>query len=197
MYLFSKQRAFHPIISLPASYPIFDLSKPSDAKLAENSQFGIGRYNENRKGMYQTPLFGGNRTIHMGIDLFAPAGTEIFSFADGKIYDSAYHSADGDYGYTLLTEHEFGDSKIYALYGHLNQASILEKKRGQPIQSGEVIAWLGDRHENGGWTPHLHFQLTYEKPDKADLPGVVSEEDLAQALLKFPDPRIVLGPIYL
>jgi peptidoglycan LD-endopeptidase LytH len=136
------------------------------------------------------------RNIHMGIDIFAPVGTPVYSFAPGKIFLFKYNSLPLDYGYTLVTEHDLGNQKIYALYGHLNQRSLEGKVQGQPIQSGEVIAWIGDRHENGGWLPHLHFQISLEEPKDADMPGVVSSENLAQALQKYPDPRIILGPIY-
>jgi large-conductance mechanosensitive channel len=35
--------------------------------------------------MYTTPLFGGERDLHVGIDIGAPVGTEVHSFADGII----------------------------------------------------------------------------------------------------------------
>ena len=60
----------------------------------------------------------------------------------------------------------------------------------------EVIAWIGDRHENGGWNPHLHFQLSLVRPEVADLPGAVSDADRAHALTLYPDPRLVLGSLY-
>ena len=85
---------------------------------------------------------------------------------------------------------------MYALFGHLGEKSVQGKAVGQTIRSGDVIACVGDRHENGGWNPHLHFQLSYERPRVCDMPGVVSEADRAQALEKFPDPRHVLGPLY-
>ena len=62
--------------------------------------------------------------------------------------------------------------------------------------SREVIGWFGDSTENGGWEPHLHFQLSLVEPTTHDLPGVVAPEDREQALKKYPDPRLVLGPIY-
>ncbi|MDN5788921.1 hypothetical protein [Pseudorhodobacter sp.] len=32
-------------------------------------------------------------------------------------------------------------------------------RAGQGVDIGQVIAHLGDWHENGGWAPHLHFQI--------------------------------------
>ena len=59
-----------------------------------------------------------------------------------------------------------------------------------------VIGWLGDRTENGGWPPHVYFQLSVERPDTHDLPGAVAAEDREAARARFPDPRTVLGPLY-
>ena len=74
--------------------------------------------------------------------------------------------------------------------------SVKNKSIGQKFNGGDVIAWFGDSHENGGWDPHLHFQLSLLEPETHDLPGVVSSEEISQALLDYPDPRLVLGPIY-
>ena len=82
------------------------------------------------------------------------------------------------------------------MYGHLDAASIEGKRIGQKIEAGEVIAWFGDFDENGGWEPHLHFQLSLVEPETHDLPGVVASEDRERALRDYPDPRLVLGPLY-
>jgi len=111
---------------------------------------------------------------------------------DGRVFLTGYNPAALDYGYTLITEHDLGGVSLYALHGHLSKASIEGKQPGQTLARGATIAWLGERSENGGWVPHVHFQLSFEKPLKPDLPGVVSAADLPVALLKYPDPRLVL-----
>ncbi|HET6528601.1 MAG TPA: hypothetical protein VFG39_07595, partial [Balneolaceae bacterium] len=58
------------------------------------------------------------------------------------------------------------------------------------------IAEIGTEEVNGGWAPHLHFQLSVDDPGKADLPGVVSDDEREQALELYPDPRLVLGELY-
>ena len=166
------------------------------AERMRSSPFGIGKYNEKRVGMYGQELFSSERNIHVGIDIAAPVGTEVFAFASGRVFLFDYNSAEGDYGYTLITEHEIESQKFFALFGHLSEKSIKTKNINQGFDRGEVIAWVGDKHENGGWNPHLHFQLSLAAPSKADLPGVVAEQDLAKALQAYPDPRIVLGPVY-
>jgi len=55
---------------------------------------------------------------------------------------------------------------------------------------------MGEKHENGGWEPHVHFQLSLIEPKVPDLPGVVRRADREQALVDYPDPRLVLGALY-
>ena len=55
---------------------------------------------------------------------------------------------------------------------------------------------MGDASENGGWPPHVHVQMAWEAPVDGDLPGVVCQEDRLDALERFPDPRLICGPLY-
>jgi murein DD-endopeptidase MepM/ murein hydrolase activator NlpD len=193
---FSPHR-YHPVIDLPPEVEVFDFTNGYDPFRALKSPFGIGRYNEKRKGVYTTDLFGGVRDIHVGIDIGAPVGTPVMAFFGGSIFLQGYNGAAGDYGYTIITRHEFDGVALFALHGHLSKSSLDLRKEGDAFKAGDTIAFIGDRHENGGWNPHLHFQLSYRKPEVPDLPGVVSEADRAEALRIYPDPRLVLGPLYL
>ena len=188
--------SFENIIDLPDNVFVHDFESNNKFKDTLHS-FSIGRYNEKRPNMYEGDLFEKtNRFIHMGIDIGAPVGTPVKSFFDGEIFLFQYNDKQLDYGYTLITRHKFKDQNIYALYGHLSNSSIKNKKIGQKIHSGEVLGYLGSEDENGGWPPHVHFQLSLIKPEECDLPGVVSEENRDIALKIFPDPRMVLGNIY-
>lgn len=185
---------FHPVMALPPGTPVLDLSRPGTHP-AEGA-YSIGRYHEKRPGIYTAEIFGGVRNIHVGVDLFGPVGTPVYAFADSRVHLMAYNSAPGDYGYTVILETEVNGQAMYALYGHLSGKSLAGRNPGDPVSAGEIIGWLGDRHENGGWPPHLHFQLSRKRPEVCDMPGVVSEDQLTEALKVYPDPRIVLGPIY-
>jgi len=188
--------SFENIIDLPDNVFVHDFESNNKFKDTLHS-FTIGRYNEKRPNMYEGDLFEKtNRFIHMGIDIGAPVGTPVKSFFDGEIFLFKYNDKQLDYGYTLITRHKFKDQNIYALYGHLSNSSLKNKKIGQKIHSGEVLAYLGSEEENGGWPPHVHFQLSLIEPKECDLPGVVSEENHDIALKIFPDPRMVLGKIY-
>lgn len=190
---------FDPVIDLPERYDVYDFTQGYDAERSRGSAYGIGRYNEKRKGMYVTDLFTGGeepRDIHVGIDIAAPVGTPVRAFFDGKIHLAGINPAAGDYGGTVITEHRLGERVIWALHGHLSHKSVEGKKSGDSIRKGDVIAWVGAPEENGGWNPHLHFQLSWVRPEKCDLPGAVSDKDRANALLIYPDPRNVLGALY-
>jgi hypothetical protein len=58
------------------------------------------------------------------------------------------------------------------------------------------LAFIGAEHENGGWPPHLHLQLSVNEPVGNDLPGVVTDEERLQALKDYPDPRLIVGNVY-
>ena len=195
-----KQFQFHRAIDLPDQYPIFDLTQPASPDLHPESPYGVGRYNEKRVGVYETDLFqragSDRRDIHVGVDLAAPAGSKVYAFYAGTLLMAAVNGAPGDYGGTLITEHQLGERTIWALYGHLSHASVHNLKIGSSFSAGQILGWLGSESENGGWNPHLHFQLSWIKPTVCDLPGAVSEKDRAQALIDYPDPRLVLGPLY-
>ncbi|CAN5508164.1 hypothetical protein BH09PLA1_BH09PLA1_20170 [soil metagenome] len=187
---------FHRVMDLPAKCDIYDFTRAGEAFRTPASNFAIGKYDEKRVGVYTTDLFGGVRDIHVGIDIGAPAGTDCRAFYDGVVLLQGYNPAAGDYGYTIISQHLLDGVPLFALWGHLSKSSIELRRDGDEFRAGDVIAHLGDRHENGGWNPHLHFQLSYERPTRPDMPGVVSAADRSRALEIYPDPRLVLGPLY-
>jgi murein DD-endopeptidase MepM/ murein hydrolase activator NlpD len=187
---------FSPVIDLPLDYEVFDFTKGYDPDRLRLIPFGIGKYNEVRKNMYTTDIFQGNRNIHMGIDIAAPVNHPVKSFYEGEIYLFAYNDLPGDYGHTLIIKHVLDGHELYALYGHLSAASVKNKKVGQKITAGEIVGWIGDKHENGNWNPHLHLQLSYQRPLVCDMPGAVCQENREEALKIYPDPQLVLGKLY-
>ena len=185
---------YHPVVHLPKEYEVRDFTTGN--YVSSEFEYDIGRYDELRPSMYSTDLFSDGRYLHIGIDIGAPVGTPCMAFDSGEISHFGYNPADGDYGYVIITKHSVGGIPIWALYGHLDSKSIEGKKIGQKISHGEIICWIGDKHENGGWESHLHFQLSIIEPKTHDMPGVVDPNEREMALIKYPDPRLVLGPIY-
>ena len=185
---------YHPVVHLPMDYTVLDLTDGSWE--SPETEFSIGKYDEVRPNLYNTELFGGERNVHMGIDIGGPVGTPCMVFMDGEISHFGYNPAAGDYGNVVITKHDIGGVPVWALYGHLDAASIEDKRVGQIVESGDVIAWFGAFEENGGWEPHLHFQLSLVEPETHDMPGVVAPGEREYSLEIYPDPRNVLGPLY-
>ena len=188
---------FASVMDLPAELEVYDFTKGYDPHRELDSPYGVGRYNERRPGMYLGDQFKeGARDLHVGIDLAAPAGTAVFSFYRGTVFKLGDNALPYDYGPTIITAHEWLGQKIYALYGHLSRKSLELWRPGDVFEAGETLGTLGSHEVNGGWNPHLHFQLSLIEPDTHDLPGAVSYSDRDWALRAFPDPRLVLGPLY-
>ena len=159
----------------------------------------VGRYNERRPAMYEASMFDsaeGAREIHIGVDIGSEVGTPVHSCADGVLHSCGYNPGKGDYGNVLVAEYSLNGLRVWALYGHLSSASIEGRVPGMAVASGDVLGWMGGRHENGGWPPHVHFQLSLVEPPTHDMPGVVAAAHHEAALRAHPDPRLVLGPLY-
>ncbi len=188
---------YHPAVVLPTGYEVYDFTEGYDPGRVLAVPWGVGRYDERRRGMYNTELFReGARDLHVGVDLGGPVGVAVHAFDDGEIHALGYNPAAGDYGHVIVTAHAVEGATLWALHGHLGARSLEGRRVGDALRRGEVLGWIGDRHENGGWNPHLHFQLSWERPETHDLPGVVRFDERDAALRRFPDPRGVLGPLY-
>jgi murein DD-endopeptidase MepM/ murein hydrolase activator NlpD len=157
----------------------------------------VGRYDENRMIYRRSELFSGDsepRTVHLGIDLFAREGTPVHAPLPGSIHSFRNNDAFGDYGPTIILEHAIQGVTFYTLYGHLSLDSILHLEVGTKVSAGEEIARIGDESINGGWPPHLHFQIITDLGGReGDFPGVASRETRNRFLEICPDPNLILG----
>ena len=174
---------------------------------------GWGRYAEDR-GIYTTEHFTASanpRTVHLGVDVSAPVGTAVTATLAGRVHSVARNMAAGDYGPCVVLQHtltlretdEADDVNVvfYTLYGHMSIASLVlpdgtpRITPGQRIAAGDVLGWIGDASVNGGWHPHLHFQLDTELDHGGwfgDYPGVCSLRDWRQYITLCPDPNLLL-----
>ena len=197
----------------PSSLLLGQLSDNSDTQAftnllfgemaASGSSVGIGCYDEPRR-IYTDDAFRipGNdrdewRTIHIGIDLFMPAGTAVHAPLPGKIHSFANNTTHLDYGPIIVLQHDVGDDlTFYTLYGHLSKTSLDGLTIGQPIAKGEKFAEIGDFPGNGDWPPHLHLQILCEllPPHAAtDFPGVAAPSQRAIWRSLCPNPNLLLG----
>ncbi len=161
-----------------------------------HAEVAIGRYNEDRVIYRHAELFDGDaepRSIHLGIDLFVPDGTPVLSPLPGKVHSFADNRAAGDYGPTVILEHRLGEVVFYTLYGHLRATSLSDLEPGQEVAAGKRVARVGSAAENGGWPPHLHFQIITDMGGKqGDFPGVAAPSERRRYLQRCPDPNLIL-----
>ena len=133
------------------------------------------------------------RNIHLGLDIWCPAGTSILAPVAGKVHSFKNNRNYGDYGPCIILEHHFGGLHFYTLYGHLSLESLANLKIGQLFEAGQRIASLGETHENGDYAPHLHFQIVKDMQGKeGDYPGVSTRNNLPFYLENCPDPQVLL-----
>ncbi|WP_394749801.1 peptidoglycan DD-metalloendopeptidase family protein [Spongiimicrobium salis] len=143
--------------------------------------------NTNFSGMDAEP-----RTIHLGVDFWAKAGTTIVAPMAGKVHSFKNNSQKGDYGPTIILAHEHANCKFHTLYGHLSLDSLDQLYIGKEIAQGAAIARLGTPEVNVNYAPHLHFQLIVDMEGMhGDYPGVCAEKDVEFYKENCPDPNIL------
>lgn len=201
-----------------ASAPVLDLSitgahatdNPVSPELAEVAQAVealapagkpvLGRYREPRL-IYGAPFYlstthgaSERRTIHIALDVFLPEGTEVHAPYDATVLSAEVCDAEFDYGGLIVLAHEpEAGIRFYTLYGHLQHESARVLEPGDIIKAGEAFARLGPPAENGGWPPHIHFQISTTEAPGSQWPGVVDVNDLDYWVRRFPDPSRLAG----
>jgi len=173
-----------------------------DEYLRENNvEIGVGKYTEARS-FYAAKEFLNNsidgqekRTIHLGIDVFAPSGASIFAPIDGVVHQLQDNQSPLDYGPTVILKHQPENGpEFFTLYGHLGRECLQQLQIGQVIKGGMPLAKIGNSNENGGWLPHVHFQLILDLFDfDGNYPGVAlpSVKNVWSSIC--PGPGLMLG----
>jgi peptidoglycan LD-endopeptidase LytH len=166
----------------------------------------VGGYGELRKIYSISPLFGSPlslkdsdesaeepRRLHLGLDIWGAVGTPVHAPAQGKIHSLAWNGAKGDYGGTIIVVHQAKSLTWHTLYGHLSKASLVGKRPGDVLEMGRLLGEFGVREENGGWPPHLHFQVILDLcGNRGDYPGVCRHSEKEAYLANCPDPEQLL-----
>lgn len=100
----------------------------------------------------------GSGRPHRGIDLFVPAGTEVFSAAAGlvkKIKDGRFSTGEHTRRAGLYIDIEGAGGIVYR-YMHLGSVFVAVGSRvGRGIRIGEVAP----PYTSGAVVPHLHFEM--------------------------------------
>jgi len=100
-----------------------------------------------RYGIREDPITG-NLSMHQGIDLAAPEGTEVFAAADGVVTAAGFDPVYGNY---IIISHS---NNWKSLYGHLSTIDTVLRTN---VKSGNFIGRVGSTGQSTG--PHLHFEL--------------------------------------
>lgn len=100
-------------------------------------------------GMRKHPVFGDHR-FHHGIDIAAPAGTDIYPLKSGVVVFSGERQG---YGNIVVIDHEDG---YITRYAH-NEVNLV--REGERVEPETVIAKVGSTGNATG--PHLHFEVRH------------------------------------
>lgn len=92
------------------------------------------------------------RKGHFGIDVASTKGLPVKASLEGTVLFAAWTS---DAGYVIAIQH---GNDLVSMYKH---CSVVLKKVGNFVRSGEPIAIVGDTGEFSTG-PHLHFELWYK-----------------------------------
>jgi murein DD-endopeptidase MepM/ murein hydrolase activator NlpD len=171
-----------------------------------HSRYGIGGYNEHRTIYTRSDIFNndkslvaaGNknvepRRLHLGIDIWGNASVPVYVPIGGVIHSFAFNNTHGDYGATIILQHQLDTVVFHTLYGHLSLKDLDGLKEGKFVSQGETIGHFGEPHENGQWPPHLHFQIIKDmRVMKGDYPGVCKFSEREQYLQNCPNPDLIL-----
>jgi peptidoglycan LD-endopeptidase LytH len=162
-------------------------------------KYGIGGYDEQRSIYSNSRMFDAAkqgeepRRLHLGVDIWGPAGTQVYAFMGGRIHSFAFNDKHGDYGATLILLHQLDAVPFYTLYGHICLKDIENITASQYVTRGQQIAHFGEPEENGHWPPHLHFQIIVQMGIKdGDYPGVCKYSEREKYLSNCPDPDLIL-----
>ena len=104
------------------------------------------------------PIDKDNISFHKGIDLSAPAGTDIVASADGKVIEVGYQ--ENGLGNYVYMEHDLGGLTLYTIYGHMLDDSIVVSVNDE-LNCKDKIGTIGSTGRSTGI--HIHFMITMYK----------------------------------
>ena len=165
----------------------------------QGAGYAIGLYGESREvyrgDQFRTAASPEWRSQHLGIDIFIADGTPLHAPLPGRVLSVVDNAAPYDYGPTVILEHQAGTGGplFWTLYGHLSRATLTTVQAGQRLQAGDLIGFIGDHTVNGGWSPHLHFQIITDRLDlSGEFPGVGQPSLWPVWQCIVPDPNLIL-----
>jgi murein DD-endopeptidase MepM/ murein hydrolase activator NlpD len=131
----------------PFRLPFLEPPGPNTWLLGQAYGNTVGAYRQRRI------IYEAGQGVHFGVDLSARCGFPIVAIGDGVVtkVDALEH---GSAPHNLMIDHANGYASFY---GHLLERPALEP--GQAVQSGQIIAKVGDPDGNCASRPHLHLEI--------------------------------------
>lgn len=195
----------------PFHMPLEEAARVGE-EFEDDGKIWLGYYHEPRL-IYAEPSFrkgqwkaSDRRTVHLAVDAFAEAGRPLYAPLRGEVFVAEYRDGHLDYGGVIILKHVTPDGDpFFTLYGHLNPEFLDRLKTGDIVEKGDAFCRLGDASQNGGWAPHVHFQLALTTDGiEADWPGVGDPDEMYMwraicpnpaALLNLPDEKVEFRPL--
>ncbi|MFX0558194.1 peptidoglycan DD-metalloendopeptidase family protein [Maribacter sp. CXY002] len=187
------------------SLKVFDITDPVACQVyidevleQKKGKVAYGGYLEQRNLYADKSNFnaanGLKRDIHLGVDFWCDAHTEVITPIDGVVHSFKNNAVSGDYGPTIVLRHDEGIHTFFSLYGHLSLASLDDLFEGKVFKKGSVLGALGTPDINVNYAPHLHFQLIKDMQGyQGDYPGVCAAKDLDYFQNNCPNPNLLLN----
>lgn len=161
------------------------------------SSIGIGRHDEVRFTPDAYRSIGAEQpvdelaTVHLGVDVFVPAGTAVHASLAGVVHAIAVR---GSEACAVLHHASAGAPAFFTLYRHLAADSVAALAKSQSIAHGQAIGTVATSAQNGGEPAHVHFQLALDLLGRsADFPHRVPGAERAAWAALSPDPNLILG----
>lgn len=101
-------------------------------------------------GWRKNPFTGRGSEFHAGVDVAAAYGTRIVATGAGRVTFAGWRAG---FGYTIVINHGFGYTTMYA------HCSSITVKVGQEVKRGEMIGRIGRSGRSTG--PHVHYEVTH------------------------------------
>jgi murein DD-endopeptidase MepM/ murein hydrolase activator NlpD len=116
----------------------------------------------------------GTYDFHLGLDIVAPANTEIYAADGGVVQFAAFTSS---YGYMTRIRHA---DNVETVYAHQIKLAV---KPGDIVQKGQLIGYVGSTGNSSGSHLHLEFRRDHVTVDPLEY-------------IEIPDEITVLGEGY-
>jgi hypothetical protein len=181
-------QAGQPLSDEPKAAPLARVPRPG-ARPRRRSDFGlaapapgvvlpvIGRISSRFARSRFHPLLHIFRP-HLGVDLTAPAGTNITAPAPGRVSFVGRKFGEG-----LTVDLDHGDG-IVSRYGHCKKILV---KEGEMVTAGTVIATVGSSGLSTG--PHVHFEVRVNGKPVDPLSFILPRDTTITVGGKAPDPQ--------